>query len=166
MSLSHFKFFCARRIPFVLAVGAMLCACAPQEEIQITTVWLRAAPPSRDTTAAYMQIENTTFLDNALIAAETSAADIVELHAATGKDEVMRMRPVKEIALPKQDTVNMEPGGYHLMLFGLQRPLQEGDQIYFTLFFKNQTTKIVKAEILKKPPPLSRLPGAVFETDG
>ena len=121
---------------------------------------------SRDTAAAYMRITNTTFLDNVLIAVETSAADTVELHTTMVENEIMRMRPVKEISLPKQETVVMEPGGSHLMLFGLQRSLEDREPIYFTLFFKNQTTKIVKAEILNEAPPMSRLSDIIFKTDG
>lgn len=164
--LSCFKRHHALRVSLVASLVALLCVCAPQEEIVVTNAWLRPTPLSRDTTAAYMRIKNTTLQNNALIAVETSAAETVEIHTAAGEGEMMRMRPVKEMALPKQDTVAMEPGGYHLMLFGIQRPLEEGAQIYFTLFFKDQTTKIVKAEILKEAPPLSGLSESVSRTDG
>ena len=162
-SWTYFKWPHATGVACVCAVVILLCVCAPQEEIQVTNTWLR---PSHDTTAAYMRIKNTTLQDNALIAVETSAADTVEIHTVTGEDEMMRMRPVNEIALPKQETVSLEPGGYHLMLFGLQKPLQEGEYIYFTLFFKNQTTKIVKAEVLTKAPPLSLLSGPALRIEG
>lgn len=166
MSLQPMKKNRMLRICFLFSLTALLAVCAPQEKIQVTDVWLRAAPPSRDTTAAYMQIKNNTLMDNALIAAETSAAETVELHMSTGENEMMRMRPLKEIALPKQETVRMMPGAAHLMLFGLQRPLQEGEEIYFTLFFKDQTTKIVKAEVLKDAPPLSLPSSPADKMDG
>ena len=156
----------ALRVSLAASLVTLICACAPQEEIQVKDAWLRPPAPSRDTAAAYMRITNTTFLDNVLIAVETSAADTVELHTTMVENEIMRMRPVKEISLPKQETVVMEPGGSHLMLFGLQRSLEDREPIYFTLFFKNQTTKIVKAEILNEAPPMSRLSDIIIKTDG
>ena len=161
--LTYLKWPHTTGVACVCAVVVLLCACAPQEEIQVTGAWLR---PSPDITAAYMNIKNTTLQDNALIAVETSAADTVEMHTVTNEGEMMQMRPVNEIALPKQETVALAPGGNHLMLFGLQKPLQEGESIYFTLFFKNQTTKIVKAEVRTAAPPLSRLAGSALRIDG
>ena len=120
-------------------------------------------PPSRDVTAAFLNIENGSPLDNALIAAESSLADTVEMHEMTYADEMMKMSPVSEIPLPAGQNTALKPGGYHLMLFGVSEHPAVGDSVYLTLYFKDQSTRIVKAFVQSidssngtRPAPTSR----------
>jgi copper(I)-binding protein len=50
--------------------------------------------------------------------------------------DVMRMRQVEEIALPAGQTVELKPGGYHLMFVGLKAPLKAGDKFPLKLRFE------------------------------
>jgi hypothetical protein len=87
--------------------------------------------------AAYMRIVNNSDTADALVAAATDAAETVELHTVIMEDNVMRMRPVPQIEVPANDEASLQPGGYHVMLLGITRDLQEGDMVDLTLTFEN-----------------------------
>jgi copper(I)-binding protein len=66
-------------------------------------------------------------------------------------NNVMRMRPVAEVALPAGKDVALKPGGYHIMLMGIERQLKQGDVVPITLTVRegNGSTKTVavRAEV-------------------
>ena len=59
----------------------------------------------------------------------------------------MTMRPVESIKLPKGTKVELKPGGYHIMLLELVKPLEVGDKIELTLTFTEAGEKTVTAEV-------------------
>jgi copper(I)-binding protein len=74
-----------------------------------------------------------------LLAASTTVADRVELHRMQMDGDVMRMRAVSVIEVPAKTSISLRQGsadGYHLMLFGLRRPLAIGDRFPLTLRFE------------------------------
>ena len=60
-------------------------------------------------------------------------------------DGVMRMRRIPHIHLPPGQTVSLQPGGLHIMLFDLAAPLKEGDEFPLTLIFEDGSSKDVTA---------------------
>jgi len=71
-----------------------------------------------------------------LVGAASPIASSADIHAHTHHNGTMSMRPVEGVALPAGETVSFEPGGYHLMLFGLQNSLSDGEEYRVTLFFE------------------------------
>ena len=63
--------------------------------------------------------------------------------------EMMKMQQVKEIKVPASGRVELKPGGYHLMLFGLKKPLTDGDEISLTLTTNRGWTVTVPAKVRK-----------------
>jgi|WetSurMetagenome_2_1015567.scaffolds.fasta_scaffold94759_1 copper(I)-binding protein len=117
--------------------------------IQVADAWARQAPmmPSTGhmhgdtgTGAVYVTLRNTGSAPDALVAASSAAAEIVELHETIRDGEVMRMRPVAKLAFPAGATLEMKPGGLHLMLIRLKRALRPGDQVPLTLTFEHGAT--------------------------
>lgn len=108
-------------------------------QVAATGAWVRPMPISGRNTGAYVELENTGPEADALIAVETGAAEVAELHEMTVVDEMMRMRQVERIELPAGETVVLEPGGLHIMLIRLTRPLEEGATIEITLRFASGT---------------------------
>jgi periplasmic copper chaperone A len=104
-------------------------------EVVIASPWTRAAGQGQNG-AGYLTLRNTGAAGDRLVAAESPAARVVELHTHIREGEVMRMRPVDAIALPPGQTVRLEPGGLHLMLIGLARPLARGESVPVTLRFE------------------------------
>lgn len=116
-----------------LVVGLQATALA--ETIEVQDAYVRAVPPGQQTSAAFMTITNHGDEDRALLAAQSDKAEVVELHTHRMEDGMMRMRRVDQIDLPAGQTVNLEPGGLHVMLIGLTETLASGDEVNLMLGF-------------------------------
>ena len=74
----------------------------------------------------------------------------VELHSHKNDGGVMRMRQVVSVPVPAHSVAELKPGGDHIMLMGLKRPLEAGDHIMLRLSFQSGATEILKVMVMKK----------------
>ncbi len=126
--------------------------CQPVDDLEITGAWVRATPPSRDVTAAYLVIENRSDRTRELLSVETPAAEYTELHTMRYVDDMMEMEKIDRLAIPPRGEAALQPGGNHIMLFGVQEALAEGDSVSLVLHFADQATRTVTAEVSKDKP--------------
>jgi copper(I)-binding protein len=134
------------------AAGLMIAAMfipagsARAQPVEVTDPWARATPGGAETAAAYVTLAAAS--KDRLTGVATPAAKQADLHAMTMDNGVMRMRPLDGLDLPAGETVTLKPGGTHIMLSGLAKPLREGDRFPLTLTFANsvpqQVTVVVK----------------------
>jgi len=134
------------RVVTVIAVAATLAA-APLAAAQVTVsdAWIRAVVPGQMATGAFMRVTAAT--DATLVAVASPAAGIVEIHHMKMEAGVMKMSAIAKLPLPAGQHVDLTPGGYHVMLTDLTRPLNEGDMVPITLTVvdksgKTQTIKV------------------------
>ncbi|WMN90133.1 copper chaperone PCu(A)C [Vibrio parahaemolyticus] len=106
-------------------------------QIHIDHPWSREAPPNAPVIGGFLQLNNHSEKEDALIAAESPIAARIELHNHIMEDGVMKMVKVNEISVPAKGTVALEPGSFHLMIFNPNQTLKEGDRFPMTLTFKN-----------------------------
>lgn len=125
-------------------------AADPSENIIVTEPWVRLQPPSRPNSAAFMTIENKSPVDIVLRSAASESIETIELHSMEHVDGIMKMRQVDEIKIPANGKVDLKPGGLHLMLFGIQKPLSKGDTIEMNLQFEDGSQYVVRA-LVKDP---------------
>ncbi|HML10389.1 MAG TPA: copper chaperone PCu(A)C, partial [Stellaceae bacterium] len=133
-----------------LSAGLMLfsvAAFAQGDDIKITNTWARATPGGAQTAAAYATIESTG--GDRLTGASTPAAQKAEIHEMTMIGNVMNMRPLDGIDLPPGQAVTLKPGGYHIMLTSLAKPLREGDTFALTLDFAKAGERQVTVTVAK-----------------
>ena len=123
--------------------------CQPADDLVIDGAWVRATPPNRDVTAGYLVIRNRSDQPRELLSVETPAAEYTELHTMRQVDDMMEMKKIERLVVPPRGEAILEPGGNHIMLFGVSDPLAEGEEISFTLRFDDQSTRTVTAEVLK-----------------
>jgi len=116
------------------------------EAIEVEDAYVRIAPPNAAATAAFMALENKSNEDHALVSAKTNINRTTELHTHTNDNGVMRMRQVSQIDLPAGQEVNLQPGGYHIMLIGLNTAIQEDQPIEIGLTFEDGSTKTITAK--------------------
>lgn len=102
---------------------------------------------SGTTSAIYFVLKNRGGEADRLVAVRTEVASAVELHLSAIEDGVMRMRQVETIEVPARGEVRLAPGGYHLMLIGLRRELQDGDRFPVTLEFERAGSRVVEVEV-------------------
>lgn len=115
-------------------------------KVQVSDAWIRPAVKGQSGTGGFMTLmspEGAT-----LVGFSTPMAEMAELHEMAMQGDVMRMRPIESLALPAGQTVGLKPGGHHLMLMGLKKPLKVGDQIPLMLKLKAANGQLVKQAIL------------------
>lgn len=99
--------------------------------------------------ASFMTLNNSEAKAVALVAGNSSAAKVVELHNHINEDGVMKMRQVEQIEIPASGTVTLQPGGYHVMLIGLNKDLMEGDNIDLNLEFSDGSQQSLTVPVKK-----------------
>jgi len=104
--------------------------------LNIGPAWARASAGPARVGAAYLAIANGGDAADRLIDAASTAAERVEIHTHISEGGVMMMRRIEAIDLPSGATVELAPGGLHLMLMGLAAPLLEGGTFPLTLHFE------------------------------
>lgn len=128
--------------------------------------WSRAMPPNAVTGAAYLRIENRGETPDKLLGAETAAAAYTELHEHIHQDGLMKMQQVQTLAIEPGQTVEFQPGGYHIMLFNLQQPLVAGEDFQMTLEFEQAGTVEVTVNIEDGAPATHEHHHAPSDDDG
>lgn len=103
--------------------------------LHVVEPYARATPPGARTAGAWFRIENRGTRNDELVGVASPVADSVELHVMRMEGKVAQMRPVSGIGIPGGATVALTPGGYHVMLVGLHRPLVAGGSFPLTLSF-------------------------------
>jgi periplasmic copper chaperone A len=120
--------------------------------IEIVAAWARPALTAGQTTAAYLTVQNSGGVDR-LIGASSEIADRASLHSSSNEDGIARMRALTEgLEIGPSTTVSLEPGGKHLMLERVKRPLAAGEKILITLQFERSGARLVEAEIRDAAP--------------
>ena len=116
----------------LLAGQAHAQATAP---VAVDGAWARATVQGQKATGAFMRL---TAKDGArLVRAESPAAGVVEVHEMKMEGDIMKMRAIPALDLPAGKTVELKPGGYHVMLMDLKAPLAKGASVPLTLVFQN-----------------------------
>ncbi|HLN23947.1 MAG TPA: copper chaperone PCu(A)C [Patescibacteria group bacterium] len=103
--------------------------------LTIETPWARASAGANS--AAFMTIKNDGDTPERLLTTKSDAAKDVQLHSSFKDGEVMKMRPVDGIDVPAHGSIELKPGGYHIMLMGLAAPLKDGESFPLTLGFQH-----------------------------
>lgn len=121
-----------RKVWWLLGLLA-LTALARADGLRMADGYLREMPPGQSTTAAYLTLINDGSDAIALVAATTPAAGHAEIHGHRVVDGAMRMERVARVEVPARGQLVLQPGGYHLMLIDLKRPLQAGETVEIVL---------------------------------
>jgi len=103
--------------------------------IVVKEAWARATPPGAAVAAVYATIENRGAAGDRLISIASPAAGSAMLHQTVEEGGISQMRG-GEGSIASRSTLKLEPGGAHIMLMGLNKPLKEGDTIDITLGFE------------------------------
>lgn len=129
----------------IAAAFALVTATAAHAELTVKDAWVRATVAQQKATGAFMTL--TASSDLRLVKAESAAAGVVEVHEMAMEGDVMRMRAVPALALPAGKAVELKPGGYHVMLMALKKPLQAGDTVPMTLVLEGKDQQRQTVEI-------------------
>ena len=103
--------------------------------IKVENAYTRATVPGQQVAGGFMKIENKGASVDQLLSASSPAAGEVQLHEMAMEGNVMKMRQVKDIAVPAGGAVELKPGGLHLMFMNIKAPLTAGETVPVKLKF-------------------------------
>ncbi|MGH8689971.1 MAG: copper chaperone PCu(A)C [Burkholderiales bacterium] len=115
-------------------------------DIQVRHPWSRATPPGAKVAVGYMEIRNRGSQPDRLLSVSTPVAKRVELHVTQREGEVTRMRP-QSFEIPAHERFALRPGGAHLMLVDIVRPLEKGERFRMTLRFERAGELEIELEV-------------------
>lgn len=126
----------------ITLISALTLSASVHAEVNIDHGYVRAVAPGQLNSAAFMILENKSSDKVALVSAESSVAKSVELHTHAHTDDgVMKMRRIPQVSMFGNETVELKPGGHHIMLIGLNRNLKQGESIDMKLNFSDGTSQ-------------------------
>jgi copper(I)-binding protein len=147
----------------ILFAGALaLIATAAAQEFKVGSLeigqpWARATPKGATIGGGYLKITNKGAEPDRLVGGSSPVAGRFEIHEMTMVDGVMKMRPLANgLEIKPGQTLELKPGGLHVMLVGLKQPLEAGQTLKGTLVFEKAGT----VEIEYKVEPIGASPKA------
>ncbi|MDP3743824.1 MAG: copper chaperone PCu(A)C [Methylotenera sp.] len=153
--MSHSLFqHCLRALILTFAIGATFAqakdastqnAIAEKNDVSVKNAWVRPTNAGQEVGAAYMTLTSKQNVN--LVHAESDVTKSVEIHSMDMQNGVMKMRMLETLPLAAGKPFQLAPGGFHLMLFDLKKPLSEGEQVNFTLTFKRQNNIEFKQQV-------------------
>jgi copper(I)-binding protein len=119
-------------------------------DLEIENATVRLLPPGVPNTSAYFMLKNTGDESVSIVGATSNIARKVELHAHIMEGEVMSMVKQDKVNVGAGEVVHFQPGGFHLMMFGLQRPLKKDEAIDIQLV-TSEGENLTFSAIVKEP---------------
>lgn len=120
---------------FALVAGVSASFSQNPAPVAVADPWVRATVPGQSGTGAFMTL--TARVPLRLVGIDTPVAEVAEVHEMKLEGQVMKMRAVPALPLPAGEPVQLRPGGFHVMLMDLKRPLAGGGQVPLVLRFED-----------------------------
>lgn len=154
MKPSTLSFLAALLAPALPGLAPPACA-QPAPAVRAEQPWARATAPQQQVGGAYVTL--TSPADDRLLGASSPIAGKVEVHEMRMDGAVMQMRELPDgLALPAGQAVRLAPGGRHIMLVDLRRPLKAGESVPVQLRFQHAPPLDLQFQV---GPPGARGPG-------
>jgi copper(I)-binding protein len=142
-----------------IGLAAALAAATPAfAQLKVKDAWVRGTVAQQTATGAFMELSAAE--DLKLVGVQSPIAGVAEIHEMKMDGGVMRMRPITALELPANRTVQLKPGGYHVMLMGLKQPLMDGATVPLTLTVETRDGKRSTVEVSAPVRPLNSAAGA------
>jgi copper(I)-binding protein len=115
-------------------------------QVSVKDAWVRGTVVQQKATGAFMELKADK--DARLVSVKSPVAGVVEIHEMAMDKNVMRMRALPNgLELPAGKSVELKPGGYHVMLMDLKQQMKEGDSVPMTLVIEDKDKKQTTIEI-------------------
>jgi copper(I)-binding protein len=135
-----------------------LITAAAHAEVTVKDPWVRATVAQQRVTGAFMELSSTEAVR--LVEIRSTAAKVVEIHQMLMENNVMKMQAVPGLELKPGKVVELKPGGYHVMLIDLVKPLSAGDSVPLTLIVEGADKKLTQVQVKADVRALGARPGA------
>lgn len=129
----------------ICAALTLASATAAHAQVTVKEPWVRGTVASQKATGAFMQLSTTEAVR--LVEARSGAAKIVEIHEMRMEGDRMMMQAVPGLDLVPGKTLELKPGGYHVMLIDVVKPLNAGDKVPLTLVLEGKDKKRIQVDV-------------------
>lgn len=121
--------------------------------LKVENAWARATIGNSKNSAAYLKLENEGKKEITIVSAKSDVSARTELHTHINDNGVMKMRRLETgLKVPADGETVLQPGGKHIMLMGLKKPLAQGDHFKIELMTASGKRLDVKVIVQKKAP--------------
>ena len=136
--------------------GVVVAVCSPNvaAEVTVKDAWVRGTVAAQTTTGAFMTI--TSSEEAKLVGARSSIAKTTQIHQSMLMDGVNHMHAADSVTLAAGKSIELKPGGYHVMLMGLAKPVAAGEKVPIELTIEDKRGKRSKIEIQAEVRPLGQ----------
>jgi periplasmic copper chaperone A len=138
----------------LITFAACSLSAAAFAQTTVKDVWVRGTVAQQKASGAFLHI--TSPQGGKLLSVSSPVAGVAEIHEMAMDGTTMRMRALPSLELPAGKTVELKPGGFHLMLMDLKQQLKAGDSVPLTLVIEG---KDGKRETLELKAPVRALGG-------
>ena len=104
-------------------------------ELEISNPWIKNLPPSVPVRAGYMTLHNPGSRAVSIVSLSSDAFGSIEIHRTIAQDGMMRMERVATLTMEPDSTVQLVPGGLHLMMINPVEPTRIGDRLEILILF-------------------------------
>ena len=148
MTMHHHFMPERRRRPRMTLLAALLClsGCTPSPTVEILRAVAPATPPGVSVAAVYIELVSPT--DDVLLDIVTPLADKTEIHESVEADGMMQMRPRESIPIEAGKPLRFAPGGLHLMLMNLHKPLLVDNSFPLDLHLQKAGTVTANVQVV------------------
>ncbi len=134
------------RLPLILLLIFSPIALA---ELDIRDPWIKNLPPSVPVRAGYMTIHNPQSKAVSIVSLRSDAFASIEIHQTIEQDGMMRMEQVPSLTIEANSSVQLAPGGLHLMMMNPSEPTQPGDLLEIVIVLDDGSEQRVEMQVIR-----------------
>lgn len=135
-----------KKSKWMIAAALLGAAAASSAAVTIEDAWMRPSVQGQRSSGGYMKL--TSDVDATLVGVSSPVAGAAEVHEMKMDGEVMRMRPLQRLSLPAGKTVELRPGGVHVMLLDLKAVLVKDTSVPLTLVLRDASGRETRQELM------------------
>ena len=117
------------------------------DSVVVTGAWIKNLPPTVPMRAGYMKLQNLADEPISIVSVESDIFMHVDIHETIEKNGMMSMQPASPLRIPAGATLELAPGGIHLMMMKPMETLKPGDQVSITLQFDDGSTQTLEMTV-------------------
>ncbi|MDD5298687.1 MAG: copper chaperone PCu(A)C [Rhodocyclaceae bacterium] len=144
-----------KSLALIALLASLGSVAASASDLEVSNAWVRGTVPGQKATGAFMDLKS---VEGAALVGAASNAGVTQVHEMTMDGGVMRMREAKKLDLPAGQTVSLKPGGYHIMLMDLKKPLAKGEIVPLTLNIQGKDGKTTEVQVKAEVRELNAMP--------
>jgi periplasmic copper chaperone A len=147
MAKTHSRLWIGLWRTLLFSVSVVFNAQAQVAAVSVTDSYVRETIPGVSITSAYMVIQNNSSAPIRLQGASSEISGRIEIHQHLMANGMMQMRQVDGITIDPYQQVELQPHGFHLMVFDVKQPLADGEQVNLTLQFAHHQALQIKMPV-------------------